>query len=250
MKETGLRVLTYNIHKGFNVGNRRFVLHQIREALVAADADLLFLQEMQGAHRHKEKQVRDWPELSQFEFIAEGVWPFFAYGKNAIYEAGHHGNAILSKYPFVSWENINVSPFAWASRSLLHGVIRLPESDKELHVVCIHFGLTGKERRQQLASLCDRIESHVPAQAPLIVAGDFNDWMERAEDEFHAHLGLQEAFRTTHGRHARTFPSWMPLLPMDRIYYRGLLPSRCDRLTGAPWHMLSDHAPLAATFAS
>ncbi|MGR9046807.1 MAG: endonuclease/exonuclease/phosphatase family protein [Gammaproteobacteria bacterium] len=249
MKEKGLRVLTYNIHKGFDSGNRRFVLHQIREALVAADADLLFLQEMQGAHRRKEKKVLGWPELSQLEFIAEGVWPYFAYGKNAIYEAGHHGNAILSKYPFESWENINVSPFTWASRSLLHGVIRLPALEMPLHVVCIHFGLTGKERRQQLASLCERIDSDVPHDAPLIVAGDFNDWLGRAERDFHAHLGLQEVFHATHGRHARTFPAWMPLLPMDRIYYRDLMPLSCERLVGTPWHMLSDHAPLAAAFA-
>ncbi len=117
MKEKGLRVLTYNIHKGFNVGNRRFVLHQIREALIAADADLLFLQEMQGEHQRHEKKILDWPVLSQLEFIADNTWPFHAYGKNAIYNAGHHGNAILSKFPFEHWENINVSPFPWASRS-------------------------------------------------------------------------------------------------------------------------------------
>lgn len=29
MSHITFRVLTYNIHKGFNVGNRRFVLHQI-----------------------------------------------------------------------------------------------------------------------------------------------------------------------------------------------------------------------------
>jgi endonuclease/exonuclease/phosphatase family metal-dependent hydrolase len=248
MNEKELRVLTYNIHKGFNPGNRRFVLHQIREALVTMDADVLFLQEMQGAHHHKAQKIPDWPELSQFEFIADGGWAHYAYGKNAIYEAGHHGNAILSKYAFESWENINVSPFSWASRSLLHGVIRLPRLNTEIHIVCIHFGLTGKERRQQLAKLCDRINSHVPHNAPLIIAGDFNDWLEQAQHQFHIHLGLQEAFRTTHGRYARTFPSWMPLLPMDRIYYRGLTPLSCEKLAGAPWHRLSDHAPLVATF--
>jgi endonuclease/exonuclease/phosphatase family metal-dependent hydrolase len=59
---------------------------------------------------------------------------------------------------------------------------------------------------------------------------------------------LQEVFRQTHGRYARTFPVWLPVLQMDRIYYRGLIPVSCDRLTHSPWHMLSDHAPLAATF--
>ena len=248
MNQKALRVLTYNIHKGFDMSNRRFVLHQIRDALVTADADLLFLQEMQGEHNQKEKNIHNWPDISQSEFIAEGVWPYYAYGKNAIYEAGHHGNAILSKYPFESWENINVSPFRWASRSMLHGVIRLPRHECDVHILCVHFGLIGMERRQQIASLCERIDSHVPHDAPLIVAGDFNDWLEQAERQFHNHLGLLEVFRTTHGAHARTFPSWLPFLPMDRIYYRGFTPLSCERLSHSPWHLLSDHSPLAASF--
>jgi endonuclease/exonuclease/phosphatase family metal-dependent hydrolase len=248
MFTNGLKVLTYNIHKGFHWGNRRFVLHQIRDALQAAGADLLFLQEMQGEHEVHRKNLQDWPNRSQFEFIAEGAWPFYIYGKNAVYNAGHHGNAILSKYPFESWENINVSPFPWASRSLLHGVIRKPESDQKLHIVCLHLGLTGKERRNQIAKLCELIDSHVPHDAPLIVAGDFNDWLEQAEQLFHNHLGLEEVFRKTHGHYAKTFPVWLPFLPMDRIYYRGLVPVSCERYLQTPWHMLSDHVPLTATF--
>ncbi|WP_432746232.1 endonuclease/exonuclease/phosphatase family protein [Methylobacter sp. G7] len=282
MNKKGLRVLTYNIHKGFNVGNRRFVLHQIRDALIAADADLMFLQEMQGEHRRHQQKIPDWSVLSQLEFLAENTWPYHVYGKNAVYNAGHHGNAILSKHPFERWENINVSPFPWASRSLLHGVIRLPgmvtetvpdsprhsphpwgsgvpqaiknrcdrlpENGQDVHIMCIHFGLTGKERRLQIGKLSVRIDSHVPHDAPLIIAGDFNDWLGQADRLFHDRLGLQEIFQVTHGRYARSFPSWLPFLPMDRIYFRGLTPVSCERLTHAPWHTLSDHTPLTATF--
>jgi len=248
MNQKGLRVLTYNIHKGFNVGNRGFVLHQIRDALIAADADLMFLQEMQGEHQRHQQKIAEWPALSQLEFLAENTWPFHAYGKNAIYNAGHHGNAILSKHPFEHWENINVSPFPWASRSLLHGVIRLHGTNRDVHIVCIHFGLTGKERRLQISKLSARIDSHVPHDAPLIIAGDFNDWLGQADRLFHDHLGLHEVFCEIHGRYARSFPAWLPFLPMDRIYYRGLTPVSCERLAYAPWHALSDHAPLTALF--
>lgn len=248
MTETKIKVLTYNIHKGFNPGNRRFVLHQIREALAATGADLLFLQEMQGEHRHREEKVTDWPEKSHFEFLAEAGWPHYAYGKNAIYNAGHHGNAILSKLPIESWENINVSPYSWASRSLLHAVIRIPGNKPALHIVCIHFGLITSERHRQFSTLCERIDSCVPHDAPLIVAGDFNDWLSQAERHFHDHLRLQEVFHTTRGRHARTFPAWLPMLPMDRIYFRDLTPISCKRHGHMPWRMLSDHAPLSATF--
>lgn len=248
MTDTGLRVLTYNIHKGFNSSNRRFVLHQIKEALITTNADVLLLQEIQGEHQKHQQKIADWPECSHIEFIAEGVWPFFAYGKNVTHRSGHHGNAILSKYPIESWDNINVSPYSWASRSLLHAVIRLPHNDLAVHVVCLHFGLTGSERGQQAVQLCERIDNHVPHDAPLIVAGDFNDWRKQIERHFHDQLGLEEAFLQFHGRYARTFPSWLPLLTMDRIYYRGLSPLSCTKLAHAPWHALSDHAPLTAEF--
>ncbi len=248
MSESVLRVITYNVHKGFNASNRRFVLHQIKEALLTTQADILFLQELQGEHRKHQQNVAGWPDASQSEFLATGGWPHYAYGQNVTHSAGHHGNAILSKYPLVRWENINVSPYSWASRSLLHAVIHLPKHAQPLHLVCLHFGLTGSERARQAEQLCTRLDSHVPQHEPLIVAGDFNDWRGKIEQHFHDRLGLQEAFQQAHGRYARTFPSWLPLLPMDRIYYRGLSLVNCDKLLHAPWHNLSDHAPLQASF--
>jgi endonuclease/exonuclease/phosphatase family metal-dependent hydrolase len=248
MIEESLQVITYNIHKGFCSANRRFTLHQIRDALRTCDPDVLFLQEMQGEHLRRESRIPEWPRLSQFEFIAKGVWPHHAYAKNAVYPNGHHGNAILSKFPLYSVENINVSPFDWASRSLLHGVLRPPCWKRDLHIICIHFGLSGMERKQQARRLSERIDNHVPHDAPLIVAGDFNDWMGRVDRHFHDRLRLREAYKELHGHYAKTFPVWYPLLPMDRIYFRGLTPLGCERLSQTPWSSLSDHAPLKATF--
>lgn len=248
MQQSLLRVLTYNIHKGFSPGNRHFILHQIREALIEADADILFLQEMQGEHQQHAETLPAWPECTHYEFLANDVWPHIAYGKNAVYSIGHHGNAILSKYELSSWENINVSPFTWASRSLLHGVIERPNLNAELHVICVHLGLLGRERRRQFDLLCKRIDEHVPHSAPLIVAGDFNDWTGRGEKRFAEQLELKEAYRLLHNRYARTFPAWMPFLQMDRIYFRGLELLSCERLSHTPWDRLSDHAPLLAEF--
>ncbi|WP_394752241.1 endonuclease/exonuclease/phosphatase family protein [Crenothrix sp.] len=248
MPEKRLTVVTYNIHKGFSPGNRRFVLHQIRTALLSVDADVLFLQEMQGEHQGHEQRINDWPDCAQVEFLAKEAWPHYAYSKNATYSNGHHGNAILSKFPLLSWENINVSSFRQASRSLLHGVIDTPKTHKPIHIICIHFGLFAIERQRQIAILCDRIDSHVPHDAPLIVAGDFNDWTCVAEDYFSKHLNLQEAFYSLHSCRPRTFPAWLPFLSVDRIYYRGLQPLSCERLMHAPWRNLSDHVPMIATF--
>ncbi len=247
MNPQSLKVLTYNIHKGFSMGNRKFVLHQIKQLLQQTDADVLFLQEIQGEHRVRSRRHENWPEVSQFEFLADQVWPHHAYGKNAIYDAGHHGNAILSKHPFVHWENINVAFMQTASRSLLHGVVKLA-TGKRLHVVCVHLGLFEIERQRQLRELTGRIQAHVPDDEPLIIAGDFNDWNGRASRILADQLGLVEAFRSVSGKSARTFPAWMPILSVDRIYSRGLELENRQRLHERPWRGLSDHLPLMAEY--
>src|SRR4051812_7468381 len=100
MEKSGLRVISYNIHKGFSSGNLKFILKKMREALRFVQPDLIFLQEVLGHHEVHSRRIKDWPDQSQFEFLAHELWPHFAYGRNAVYTNGHHGNAILSKYPF------------------------------------------------------------------------------------------------------------------------------------------------------
>jgi endonuclease/exonuclease/phosphatase family metal-dependent hydrolase len=241
-----IKILTYNIHKGFSSSHLRFVLHHIKNAIDEINPDIVCLQEIQGEHTARQERIQDWPSETQFEFLARQIWPHFVYGKNAIYKRGHHGNAILSKFPFLSWENIDVSFSPKASRSLLHAVAKIPGYDQPFHIVCIHLGLFRHERKKQLRTLSERIESHIPHHEALIVAGDFNDWLYQAEFFLETDLNLQEAFKTTYGYHAKTFPVWRPTLPMDRIYSRGfkVVDIRC--LTELPWKKLSDHAALYA----
>jgi len=248
MSDTSIKVLTYNIHKGFGIGNLRFVLHDIKDSLRYVDADVVFLQEIQGERTISKNRFDDWPNNRQFEFLADQVWHHHAYAKNAIYRSGHHGNAILSKYPFIEWENIDVSFMKSASRSLLHGTILIPETLQKIHIICVHLGLFGREREQQLATLVKRINSHVTQGEPLIIAGDFNDWRSRADRHLIDELGVKEAFKNTRGAYARTFPAWLPMLSMDRIYFRGLDITDCYRLHGQPWSRMSDHTPLLAKF--
>lgn len=248
MPKSSIKVLTYNIHKGFSTSNLRFVLHEIKDFLRHIDADVVFLQEIRGEQNITRNRFDGWPNNRQFEFLADRVWEHHAYGKNAIYKSGHHGNAILSKYPFIEWENIDVSTMRSASRSLLHGTIQIPHNDKKIHIICVHLGLFGREREGQLKTLVRRISSHVPFDEPLIIAGDFNDWRGHAEQFLHHDLGVKEVFKNTHGTYARTFPSFLPVLSMDRIYYRGLDATACSNLYGQPWRRLSDHTPLLAEF--
>ncbi len=241
-----LKIITYNLHKGFSIGSRRFVLHEIRDQLRQTSVDLVFLQEIYGEHQVHQERINTWPSETHIEFLADSIWSHYAYGKNAIYQAGHHGNAILSKFPITESRNINLSSFRRASRSLLHGVIDYPSASRNLHVICIHMELVRFEQKRQLQTIKTHLNENIPADDPLILAGDFNDWDGHIDRFIQKELGLKEAFHHQHGVHARTFPSVWPLLKMDRIYFRGMTLRESACFTGTPWNRLSDHTPLYA----
>ena len=195
-----LRLATYNIHKGFSHFNRRMMVHELRHHLRLLNVDIVFLQEVQGEHQQHAKNVHNWPIEPQYEFLADEVWPDYAYGRNAIYDHGHHGNAILSRFPIISAENQDISGHRFEQRGLLHCELALDGSP--LHCLCVHFGLHERVRRHQLSALSERVQRLVPADAPLVIAGDFNDWRNSAGRRMIAELGLTEVFRDQRGRPA------------------------------------------------
>ena len=243
-----LKVLSYNIHKGLSALNRKQVLHGIREAIRSVNPDLVLMQEVLGAHTKHSKRFATWPTESQFEFLADSLWRHHAYGKNAVYDAGHHGNAVLSKYPIKAWRNIDVSVNRFEQRGILHCIVDAPPPVGELHGMCVHLGLTGEQRNRQVANLERLVRAGVPHAAPLLVAGDFNDWSVRASRRLERELHMQEVFEALNGRPARTFPARLPLLMLDRIYCRGIQIVTGSVLFGRPWNTLSDHAALYAEF--
>jgi len=226
---------------GFDLFGRRFVLHELRDAVRSVSADLVFLQEVMGENAlHKQRHAR-WPDAPQYAFLADALWPHSAYGRNAVYPHGHHGNALLSKFAIRSHVNRDVSIRGHEERGLLHAQLEV-EGDV-LHAICVHLGLLESHRREQLRLLAEVLAHEVPADAPLIVAGDFNDWRARGH-RLVAATGLVEVFERAHGRLARTFPVRLPLLPVDRIYVRNLQAHAPTVLSSRPWTHLSDHAPL------
>mgnify|MGYP001558372178 CR=1 FL=1 len=236
-----LRVASYNIHKGMSPLNRHFVLHGVRQALKALNPDLVFLQEVQGAHQSLAQLGR--PPDPQHDYLA-GDRLFAAYGSNAHYLRGHHGNAILSRFAIIQRSNHDLTLHRFERRGLLYCQLAVPSWNTPLHAYCVHLNLRAADRRKQLTMLVEQIQAQVPSDAPLLLAGDFNDWRGEISAIVARELGLLEAFQTLHGEHARSFPARMPLLPLDRIYTRGFAIESAEVLHGAPWRSLSDHAPL------
>lgn len=241
-----LHIATYNIHKGFSYFNHHMVLHELREHLRLLDTDIIFLQEVVGEHSKHASRFENWPNSSQYEFLADSVWNDFAYGKNAVYDEGHHGNAILSRFPIVSWENEDISSHRFENRGLLHCEISIPGWQENLHCICVHLGLFRRGQRRQLQAMEKRIKQLVPSNAPLVIAGDFNDWHGTAGRVLVKHLELTEVFEQTHGKTARSYPSVFPLLRLDRIYVRGFQVKNARVHQSRAWSRISDHTALSA----
>jgi endonuclease/exonuclease/phosphatase family metal-dependent hydrolase len=68
----------------------------------------------------------DWPPVPQYEFLADSIWPQYAYGKNVVYPHGDHGNAVMSKYPILYHRNHDASVEGPEKRGLLHCVLHIP----------------------------------------------------------------------------------------------------------------------------
>jgi endonuclease/exonuclease/phosphatase family metal-dependent hydrolase len=116
----------------------------------------------------------------------------------------------------------------------------------EVHAICVHLGLREQQRRRQLDLLNALVLREIPAAAPLIVAGDFNDWRGRADALLRHGADLHSAFERAGVAQPRTFPARLPLLPLDRIYVRNLSVQSACVLSALPWPHLSDHLPLLA----
>lgn len=240
-----LTIATYNIHKGFSHFNRRVVLYELRERLRELDADIVFLQEVQGEHTRHGERFHNYPDGAQHEFLAQDIWPHSAYGKNSVYEAGHHGNAILSRFPILQTLNKDISAHRFESRGLLHCEIDLGARQR-VHCLCVHLGLFAKGRRTQTDTLIEYARSEIPQDVPLIIAGDCNDWRNQMSRAMASELDMHDVFHLHRGKPARSFPARLPMLRLDRIYVRGFSVLHCEVHIGTTWQRLSDHAALSA----
>ena len=196
-----LRVATYNIHKGVQgLGpTRRLEIHNLGHAVEQLDADIVCLQEVRKLHRREEQYFTRWPELPQAEFLCpEGYYAL--YQTNAKTKHGEHGNALLSRWPVVSHGHEDMSDHRFEQRGLLHAELKVGR--RKVHVIVLHLGLIAGSRGRQVEQMLRFIEREIPRTAPVIVAGDFNDWGGKLRPMLNNH-GFQDFI----GERALTYPS-------------------------------------------
>ncbi len=237
-----MRVVTYNIHKGVQgIGpTRRLEIHNLAEAVEALDADVVCLQEVRLVNRREEKRFTQWPLGGQADFLAPMGYTA-VYRTNAITRDGEHGNALLSRWPVLTHQHEDMSDHRFEQRGLLH--VELSAFGQSLHVLVVHLGLVRASRVRQVSQLKRYIQREIASDAPLLVAGDFNDaspWLARSL----AIVGL----RAWSGVPQPTFPARLPLVQFDHIFARGLQPVSLSAPQGREWWRMSDHLPLIAEF--
>ena len=267
-----IRVATYNIHKGVSTIRGLPRVHALKQAISLFDADVVCLQEVQGRHDRNAAQFgkqsdsqKHWPDAAQHEFFA-GEALHSAYGMNAVYDHGHHGNALLSAFPIGATRNHDVSDHAYEQRGILHCVLQAPKC--EVHCYVVHLGLFEAGRGRQTEALIEAVLASAPNGEPVIIAGDFNDWRNQLSARLRAKLGVVEVFdelgsgsalgdlvrslarrksQVNPANPARTFPAALPWFRLDRIYVRGFKVESAKVMHGSLWAKLSDHAPIVAS---
>jgi endonuclease/exonuclease/phosphatase family metal-dependent hydrolase len=239
-----LRVLTYNIHKCIGGLDRRYQPKRIAEVISHYDPDILLLQEVDNGAKRSSRH-------SQVDVLADllGFTHHCWYPNVKVRGGGHHGNAILSRFPLVEPSNIDITTPPKKKRGVVHTRHRLHfdsetgDHSRTLHLFNMHLGLSQIERKIQLTRF---LESH-PFQGmhhdtPIIVGGDLNDVYGNLGTKLLAPAG----FRTITKLPA-TFPSYAPMRALDGLYVRGdvdLLKLDRSRLKVA--RQASDHLPLIA----
>ena len=202
------------------------------------------LQEVTGKNVKKAKILANWPEDPHYEFLADSNWKHYVYGRNVVYPSGHHGNAILSKYHISESERVDISTSRIEKRGFLYCRIETGLSPHPVHCICVHLSLSSRSRNKQFIMLEKYIKNKIPYHEPLVIAGDFNEWRKNPGGRNPHNLGMKDAIMETKGKMARTFPSWLPILPLDRIWLRGLTAMKSKIYHTDVWARLSDHAAL------
>ena len=227
MKPLPVRFLTWNVH-GCVGRDRVCDPDRVARVLEAAQPDISALQEIDS---RTTSAARD-----PFSYFGELFgWPSVA-ARTLAAPDGHYGHIVLSRWPIESLGELDLSIRWREPRKAIVGAVASPAG--RIVVVAAHLGLLPFERRRQLARLKERI-ADIPDR-PIVVLGDFNDFPGR---------GLAERTLSpplTSTPELPTYPSRLPLLPLDRIWFSDPL-ELTTIATLRDAGPASDHLPLLAS---
>lgn len=229
--QTELRVVTYNIHMGFDARSVPDPFAQAR-VIDTLDADVIALQEV----------GRGWTVNGGVDLAAWLRWRFPQY--RLVYgpmNGALWGNAILSRFPITASGSVR---FPLRESRFRRGLtwVTLSTARGELLVVNTHFAheeWAGADRLGQAGDLL----AFWQARQRTVVMGDFNAPPESAPIARVRTAGLRDALAPHGLGTAPTFPSPAPSERIDYIFVSPDIQSLAGKI---PRTAASDHLPVVA----
>ena len=132
-----------------------------------------------------------------------------SYGKNCEYENGHHGNAVLSRFPLDPKDScLNITVNKLEQRGVLHCEVQPIGWERPVVVLCAHLNLFERDRIKQYEAIANYICHEIADDQPLILAGDFNDWKKMSCDKLAHDFGKNDtSFQTLSWQTVTNLPS-------------------------------------------
>ncbi len=223
---------SYNVHKCVGT-DRRFDPDRVAAVIGEIGADVIALQEA-------DRRFGDRAALLDLAAIerATGLVPVPV--ENSHSGSGWHGNLVLVRRGLLRHLHQVVLP-GLEPRGALVADLDFEADGASVRVVAAHLGLLRQSRRLQVARLMAHAAENT--QRPTILMGDLNEWRRGKRSSltgFAPHFGPLEAS-------APSFPSYFPVLPLDRIIAR---PNRIlERVVAHDSPLArraSDHLPIKA----
>lgn len=223
-------VASYNVHRCFGTDGR-YVPERTVEVLEALDADVIGVQEVDM------RLLVD--GRAQLDFLAESLGMHAVPGPNIKGRRGKFGNALLSRWPVRNVRRADLTVGHHEPRGAVDCDIDLG-GGRLIRVINTHLGLNAVERRLQVGRLMVALEDG-GEDLPTIVMGDFNEWKPTR--------GALRQIDRRFGQSLmpRTFPSRLPLLPLDRIWVWPIDGLKRMSVYATPLsRVTSDHLPIRA----
>lgn len=224
-----MRVVSYNIHACRGI-DRRVNIERVARVLRRIDADVIGLQEVEGRPGRS--------RLDQAQELAARLGMTCHDGPMLIDGEGGFGNALLTRLPTLAVAKLRFRQVCLEPRGLLDAELRGPDG-RRWRVIVTHLDLAARCRERHILRLATMLRRG--PSLPTVVLGDFNEWRPCARAL--ARLGevADQFFRL------RTFPSWAPLLPLDRMALRHCRARSRPKvwISGRAW-LASDHLPVVA----
>ncbi|MGQ9583790.1 MAG: endonuclease/exonuclease/phosphatase family protein [Anaerolineae bacterium] len=224
-----LRVMTYNVHRGFNADGA-LDLEGIARTIEAARPSVLSLNEVSRG------RVMD-GGVDLLLWLGRRLGMRYEFGPNV---GGVYGNALLSRYPIVGVRNYPFQTFHSERRGCLATAVQVGE--RQVLFLATHLDHeegAAPERAEQIREVLALWGKRQPA----ILLGDLNAEPGAPELSFLQPSGWQDAAAALTEKPAATFPAAMPVRRIDYIFLTAdLEPLEVQ----VPTSLASDHRPVVA----